>query len=125
MQRETWLPAAPESATVARALVREAGRRAQLDGARLFELALATTEAIANAIDHGQACGERGEILLRIEPRKGGLRVEVCDCGRFSPPQVRDEHSNRGRGLPIIRAMTDHLEILPGRDRTRVRFEKR
>ena len=56
----------------------------------------------------------------------GGLFVEVCDCGRFSAGlQAPDLESAGGRGIPIIAAVVDHLELLPTPDRTRIRFGKR
>ena len=134
MKRESWLPATPESVGNARAAVLEAGRRVSgLDEDALWELMLATSEAVANAVRHGEgchkpgrACGEEGVILLATETTEDGLFVEVCDCGRFGPGvQAPDLLSVGGRGIPIIAAVVDHLELLPAADRTRIRFGKR
>jgi anti-sigma regulatory factor (Ser/Thr protein kinase) len=127
MMRESWLPARPESATRARAIVREASVEQGLDGDGAWSLMLATTEAVSNAILHGGACsdGEKG-ILLRVLPWEDGLCVEVCDCGRFEaapgPPAPDEPH---GRGIAIITAVVDHFELLPHGPFTRVRFGKR
>ncbi len=52
--------------------------------------------------------------------------MEVCDCGRFGGGvQAPDLESVGGRGIPIIAAVVDHLELLPAADRTRIRFGKR
>ena len=40
----------------ARALVRDAACELRLDGPTTWELMLATTEAVANAIEHGEPC---------------------------------------------------------------------
>jgi anti-sigma regulatory factor (Ser/Thr protein kinase) len=113
--------------------VLEAGRGVRgLDDGALWELTLATSEAVANAIQHGQGCrtpapgcDQRGAILLTIETTAEGLFVEVCDCGRFSAAlKAPDLESVGGRGIPIIAAVVDHLELLPGADRTRIRFGK-
>ena len=56
MLRETWLPAAPESAPVARSIVRDASTEHGLDGGAAWDLMLATSEAVANAVLHGTAC---------------------------------------------------------------------
>jgi anti-sigma regulatory factor (Ser/Thr protein kinase) len=127
MKRESWLPAAPESAPIARAIVREAAVEHGLDGEAGWELMLATSEAVANAIVHGVACdnGNKG-ILLRVLPHEDGLDVEVCDCGQFVselPPVGPD--ATHGRGIPIITAVVDHFELVPDACRTRVRFGKR
>ena len=129
MKRESWLDALPESAPVARGIVREAAVEHGLGGEATWDLMLATTEAIANAIVHGTACeydgGAKG-ILLRVFSCDDGLCVEVCDCGEFDselpPPSLEATH---GRGIPIIAAVADHFELVPDPSRTRVRFGKR
>jgi serine/threonine-protein kinase RsbW len=124
MRQETWLPAVPASARVARSIVRGAATEAGLDGDRAWDLMLATSEAFANAIQHGRAWANEC-ILLTTEPCAGGLRVEVTDCGRFDralEPTPIDATS--GRGIPIIAAVVDHLEVQNGNGRTLVRFER-
>jgi serine/threonine-protein kinase RsbW len=126
MVRESWLPAAPESAPTARAIVREVAAELELDGACTWELLLATTEAFANAVEHGEPCDPRG-ILLRVEVNGGAIDVEVVDCGGCFP-QSRPTSKARGeggRGMPIIAAITDQLDVVPDSGRTRVRFAKR
>jgi anti-sigma regulatory factor (Ser/Thr protein kinase) len=124
MKRETWLPAAPASAGNARAIVRHAAAEAGLDGEATWDLMLATTEAVANAVQHGEpwpnAC-----ILLTTEARERGLRVEVCDCGIFdSALEPTPLEATSGRGIPIIAAIVDRIEVRDGDGRTRVCFEK-
>jgi serine/threonine-protein kinase RsbW len=127
MKRESWLPAAPEGAPQARALVREAASELELDGATTYELMLATTEAFANAVEHGAPC-ERGGIFLSVERRGRCIGVEVCDCGGCFPTNgaaSRKPESEGGRGISIITAIMDSLEVRPDPGVTRVRFEKR
>jgi serine/threonine-protein kinase RsbW len=125
MKRESWLPAAPEGVPRARGIVRELASDLGLDPATTWELMLATTEAFANAVEHGRACEPCG-ILLRVEATDGHVGVEVSDCGGpFLTPLSSKRPGEGGRGLPIIAAITDELEVLPDRGRTRVRFEKR
>ena len=123
---ESWLPSAPASATEARALVRDAASELRLDGSTTWELMLATTEAIANAIEHGKPCDPRG-IFIRVEAVNGTFEVEVRDCGGCFPTNRRSVKPDQqgGRGMPIIAAIMDRLEILRSRGLTRVRFEKR
>jgi serine/threonine-protein kinase RsbW len=122
--RQAWLPAAPEGAGQARAIVRDAARELGLDGETTWELALATTEAFANAVEHGAPCDPRG-ILMTMEVEDGRLGVEICDCGCFpATPQTAKRRDEGGRGMPIIAAIMDHLEVVPGSGTTRVRFQK-
>jgi anti-sigma regulatory factor (Ser/Thr protein kinase) len=124
MMRESWLPAEPESATHARELVREAAAQQGLDDEVAWSLVLATSEAVSNAILHGTACPGRG-ILVRLMPWNDGLCVDVCDCGRFdSAPLPPGPDATHGRGIPIIAAVVDHLEVTADGPLTRVRFAK-
>jgi anti-sigma regulatory factor (Ser/Thr protein kinase) len=124
MMRESWLPAAPESASRARALVGAAAHEQGLGDDGAWSLMLATSEAVSNAILHGTPCSEGDEgILVRLLPWNDGLCVEVCDCGEFDaaplPPGPEAPH---GRGIPIIAAVVDHFEVVPDGPLTRVRF---
>ena len=124
MNHEAWLPPAPESAGRARAIIRDVAAELRLDGPTTFDLMLATTEAFANAIEHGEPCDPRG-IRLRVESRYGGLGVEVRDCGtRTDEPRTPKLSGEGGRGMPIIAALMDDLQVSPAGDATRVRFGK-
>lgn len=126
MQRELWLAALPESAAIARAIVREAAGEQGLDDSAIWDLMLATTEAVANAVLHGQGCAENGTIRLEIQASESGLYVEVCDCGRFGRRRApASEDSLGGRGIPLMSAVTDDFELRPELGGTRVRFGKR
>ena len=123
--RQAWLPAAPEGAPQARAIVRDIASELGLDGETTWELMLATTEVFANAVEHGKPCDRRG-ILLSMEVEDHHLGVEICDCGCF-PGDARSSKpaGEGGRGIPLITAVMDHLEVVQGSGTTRVRFEKR
>jgi serine/threonine-protein kinase RsbW len=127
MKRESWLPAARESAPLARSIVRDAAAEYGLDGETTWDLMLATSEAVANAVLHGSACGDPSHgVLLIIEVDEASISIEVCDCGSFDAeltPAGPDDIG--GRGIPIIAALADHFELVPEPSRTRVRFGKR
>jgi serine/threonine-protein kinase RsbW len=127
MKRESWLRAAPESAPLARAIVRDAAVEHGLDGETTWDLMLATSEAVANAVVHGTGCEDLGEgILLIVEIDETSVSIEVCDCGAFNAelrPAAHDDIG--GRGIPIIAALADSFELVPEPSRTRVRFGKR
>ena len=124
MRREIRLPAAPASAGTARSIVHDAATDAGLDGNRAWDLMLATSEAIANAVLHGKAWPDQS-IQLMTEPCPRGLRVEVSDCGTFERPIApAPVDAESGRGMPIIAAVVDHLEMERTNGRTLVRFER-
>jgi serine/threonine-protein kinase RsbW len=123
--RQAWLPAAPEGAGQARAIVRDAARELGLDEETTWELTLATSEAFANAVEHGEPCNPRG-IRFSLEVEDGRLGVEICDCGCFpAATRTSKRPGEGGRGLPLIAAVMDAVEVLPGKGTTRVRFQKR
>jgi serine/threonine-protein kinase RsbW len=124
MKRETWLPATPASARAARSMVREAATQAGLKDEPAWDVMLATTEAVTNAIKHGMAGPDDG-ILFVTAPCRRGLRVEVSNLGTIDRPlEPAPLDATSGRGIQIIAALVDRLEITSGNGRTVVRFEK-
>jgi serine/threonine-protein kinase RsbW len=106
--------------------MRELAHELSLDPGTTWELMLATSEAFANAVEHGQPCDPRG-ILLRAEIRDGRMGVEVADFGGCYPAgrTTKKGHGEGGRGMRIIEATMDQVEVHPDRGATRVRFAKR
>jgi anti-sigma regulatory factor (Ser/Thr protein kinase) len=124
MRREAWLPATPASARVARSIVREAAAEAGLEGEPAWDLMLATTEAVTNAVQHGKAW-PNDCILFVTEQCSRGLWVQVCDVGTFdSALEPAPLEATSGRGMQIIAALVDRLEVRSREGRTLVRFEK-
>ena len=124
MKRETWLPATPASAQAARSIVREAAAEAGLEGDLVWDLMLASTEAVSNAIQHGKPW-PNDCVLFATEPCPRGLRVEVCDLGSFdSALEPAPLEATSGRGMQIIAALVDRFEVRNGDGHTLVGFEK-
>jgi serine/threonine-protein kinase RsbW len=124
MTRETWLPATPAGARAARSIVREAAAEAGLEGEPAWDLMLATTEAVTNAVKHGRAW-PNDCILFVTQPCPRGVCVQVCDLGTFeSALEPASLEATSGRGIQIIAALVDRLEVRSGDGRTLVRFEK-
>ena len=109
----------------ARAVVRELAAELCVDPETAWALQLATSEAFANAVEHGRPCDPRG-IFLRAEIRDGGMRVEVADCGGCfpAPRETTKAAGEGGRGMRIIAATMDRLEVVPDGGATRIRFAK-
>jgi anti-sigma regulatory factor (Ser/Thr protein kinase) len=85
---------------------------------------MAATEAVTNAVQHGRPWPNNC-VRFTTEPCPRGLRVEVSDLGTFNStlePAPLDATS--GRGIQIIAALVDRLEVRNGGGPTRVRFEK-
>ena len=89
--------------------------------AQTEDLALATSEACANAIEHayGPAPGIL-EVSASMSP-SGEALVEVRDYGSWRAPRGR----NRGRGLMLMEGLTDSVEVIRGADGTTVQLLRR
>jgi anti-sigma regulatory factor (Ser/Thr protein kinase) len=90
------------------------------------DLVLATSEAVANAAEHGsQGHPHRSvRVQARIEPhsgRRGDVVVQVEDSGRWRAATASPE---RGRGLQIIGALVDDVLVEAG-DGTTVVLRRR
>ena len=109
---------------LARAIMRAAATELHLDSSTTWELMLATSEAFANAVEHGRGC-RPGGIRVRVESEGGQLSVEVSDCGGTGMRGLTKPRGEGGRGMQIIAAIMDHLEVVRDAGATRVRFRKR
>ncbi len=108
----------PQCATLAREALRNFSERFISGRERRFEVLTAVGEAVANAIEHGEnQDGSVFEIEARV--RSDTLLVEIRNHGHWRPftPRV-----DRGRGLQIMRAYANNLEISSAQEETRVRM---
>jgi anti-sigma regulatory factor (Ser/Thr protein kinase) len=115
------IPARADSLARVRAEARRWLSQAGVDLETTFDLVLAVSDACANAVEHPIArrsdCVEIGGSLER-----GEIVVTVRDFGAW-----RDDRApgDRGRGLPIINALVDDLDVLCSSDGTEVRLVRR
>jgi anti-sigma regulatory factor (Ser/Thr protein kinase) len=77
-------------------------------------------EACSNAMEHGYRFREA---LIDVEAGFDGEHVQltISDSGSWREKRPSD----RGRGLDLIRALMDEVEVSPGEDGTVVRMRKR
>jgi anti-sigma regulatory factor (Ser/Thr protein kinase) len=76
----------------------------------------ASTEALANALEHGSGPGVRVEMAFRVTRRAAAVRV--TDAGRpgrpadlGDEPQAPSEASTNGRGRLLMRALADEVRV--------------
>ncbi|HSI31470.1 MAG TPA: ATP-binding protein [Miltoncostaeaceae bacterium] len=76
----------------------------------------ASTEALANALEHGSGPGARVEMAFRVTRRAASVRV--TDAGRPGrpadlehEPEAPSKASTRGRGRLLMRALADEVRI--------------
>jgi serine/threonine-protein kinase RsbW len=90
-----------------------------------YDLKLAATEAVSNAIRHG-ARSERDTVSVYAAEGNGVLTFCVADHGTFVPHlDDFDPLPEQGRGLAFIAHLMDQVCIRTGEDGTLVRFSKR
>jgi serine phosphatase RsbU (regulator of sigma subunit) len=114
------VPAQPGALAPLRATLRRWLIRAGATDAELYELLTACGEACTNAIRH--ASGPlRSEFEVEAILVEGGVKVSVRDHGSWREPRG----DVGGRGLPIIEAYVDELEIIRDPSGTEVRMRRR
>ena len=90
------------------------------DDTEIFDIVFAVNEACSNAIEHpvdvrGMAIGLEAEL---VDER---VVVIISDRGRW---KAESTSQNRGRGLGLMRAFMESVEIVPSSDGTSVRLER-
>jgi anti-sigma regulatory factor (Ser/Thr protein kinase) len=76
----------------------------------------ASTEALANALEHGSGPSARIELAFRVTGRAAAVRV--TDAGRpgaparlAGEPEAPPEASTHGRGRLLMRALADEVRV--------------
>jgi serine phosphatase RsbU (regulator of sigma subunit)/anti-sigma regulatory factor (Ser/Thr protein kinase)/PAS domain-containing protein len=108
--------ALPSQSAIVRRMLARFAREWMHDQPRANDVVLAACEAVNNAIEHAYD-GENGAVRLRARRSDGKIVVSVDDSGKWNqtPP---DE--DRGRGLSIMRALANDLDIRRRDDGTSV-----
>jgi serine/threonine-protein kinase RsbW len=92
-----------------------------------FQIKLAMSEAVANAIEHGSTTPD-DPIRLQVVHEGDALAFYVSDGGTFIDPSMVYDHElmdERGRGLGFIELLMDDVAINPSPEGTVIRFAKR
>ncbi|MFO7768309.1 MAG: ATP-binding protein [bacterium] len=96
------------------------------------DVAIAITEAVNNAVEHGNRLEADRTVTVRLEWRDSELVITVRDQGRgFDLDSVDDPLSPEnltkpdGRGLLIVRSLMDSVEVNPSSEGTEVVMVKK
>jgi anti-sigma regulatory factor (Ser/Thr protein kinase) len=123
--REHSMQADLERLKEARDFAERAAADFGLDGDACYDVKLAMSEAVTNAIQHGSS-SPTDPIKIAVLAEGQALVFEVLDTGRFRPRvRRRGELSESGRGLEFMRLLMDEVHLRPGSAGTLMRFIKR
>jgi PAS domain S-box-containing protein len=111
------LPTEPEALASMRALLRRWLGNVRGSEQEIAEVITACGEAATNAIEHAGA-GNPFEISGRLEGRN--VEIVVRDFGAWRSPRGGD----RGRGISLMRALMDTVEVVPTSEGTTVRMKR-
>ena len=96
------------------------------DEGAIYQVKVAVSEAVANAIEHGSPRGPKDSVHLVIECDRTRLSIEVIDRGVFKArlPVTDGRPSHRGRGIFLMTALMDEVNITESQEGTIVRLVK-
>ena len=113
----------PAATVTLREALDHVAQRSHLSDEARFELKLAATEALTNAVKDAPA-GHAVDVSIR--GGQAAVEVELTDRGRFVARTRHDriDEAEGGRGIPLMLALVDHVEFASLADGTRVRMRK-
>ena len=110
--------AIPVAAPLVRQAIRQLANGLCLDHERAFSLQVSVGEAVNNAIEHAYGTATPGTVSVRTEREGDALVTTIEDQGRWRPAR----REGRGRGLPLMRALMNGVQIQSTQSSTRVRL---
>ena len=121
---ELTFPADSAQLAPVRAALRTWLSRCGLNHKTMQDVLVAAGEACANAVEHGHRHAPGEQIRLRAATTVTQLRLTITDTGRWKISQPVDG-TNRGHGIPLMRALMQQVTIEPGDAGTTVDMQLR
>ncbi len=84
-------------------------RTADVPEAVAADIVLVVNEACTNCVEHAYRGHRIGTMLLEAEIAEGQVRTRITDAGSWKAPAA--EPGNSGRGLVLMRALSDGVEL--------------
>jgi serine/threonine-protein kinase RsbW len=123
------LQSTPKSIGRVETFLRKIGKSVRLDEIQFHKLMVSLTEAVNNAIMHGNRGDPSKKVSLCCEVLPGWLLIIVSDQGGgFNPGKVRNPLTKKnlmkesGRGIFLMRTLMDRVEFELGKQGTVVRL---
>lgn len=109
----------------ARTLIEQTATELGFDEGSIWEMKLAATEALTNAIDHGDPVDDG--VHLSVHQERDHMVLEVWG-GASAPSALQESNGDarkRGRGIAMMSALMDGVQLGQHDGSTRIRLEKR
>ncbi|WP_319450079.1 MULTISPECIES: ATP-binding protein [unclassified Mycobacterium] len=100
-------------------------RSFDLDPVRLSDLVLAINEALANSAEFAYGANDvvgTMDLLAWHDSAESSITVVVADRGEWRMTDTAPTTRSRGRGIPLMRALSDRTAIETSLDGTQVRL---
>jgi PAS domain S-box-containing protein len=121
---EVTFPAESAQLAPVRATLRTWLSRCDLSQKMVQDVLVAAGEACANAVEHGHRNAPGEQIQLRAAATVTQLRLTITDTGRWKVARSANG-TNRGHGIPLMRALMQQVTIEPGDAGTTVDMQLR
>jgi anti-sigma regulatory factor (Ser/Thr protein kinase) len=114
------MPGDPPALAALRATVRRWLAASEASPEEIQDITMAVNEAVQNSIEHGHALNPR-PFDVELSRADGEVVVVVRDRGRWRT----GSNSERGRGIPLMRALMTDVDIERGAEGTTVTLRRR
>ncbi|MCS7037362.1 MAG: ATP-binding protein [Saprospiraceae bacterium] len=129
LHKNLTLPSSPENVRQVEPLVRDVASRLNLSREQYDDILLSLTEAVTNAMVHGNQGDSNKRVSISLRQQKDVLSIRVSDEGPgFNPKQVPDptspEHLEEcgGRGIFLMKRLSDKCRFTHGGRTVEMRF---
>lgn len=119
----------PKNIRKVEAFLQRVGKKVKLDEIQMNKVMVSLTEAVNNAIIHGNKGNPRNTVRIRCEVLPGWLLFMVDDEGSgFRPDKVKNPLKKEnlfresGRGIFLMRTLMDKVEFSTEHTGTQVRL---
>ncbi len=129
LHKDLTLPSSPENVRQVEPLVRDVASRLNLSREQYDDILLSLTEAVTNAMVHGNQGDANKRVSISLRQQKDVLSIRVSDEGPgFNPNQVPDptspEHIEAcgGRGIFLMKRLSHQCRFTHGGRTVEMRF---
>jgi serine/threonine-protein kinase RsbW len=124
------LPSDPQNVSQVEPFVHEVAERYHLSADIHGNILVSLTEAVTNAILHGNSADCTKNVSISLRRQKDALSIQVSDEGPgFDPSNVPDPTCTEllercgGRGLYLMRNLSDECRFMRGGSTVEMRFK--